>query len=627
MQQLNVYIYLVYFLDFPKFSQCIIYLIINQSINYHFLFRDQIIIDISIIKHHNTLQIFNLIKQRGDFTSKVILAQIYQIIYRQAAVMSIQENRKEVQVSREYNLLTSGKNDKPSYLNGKHANKLNQDQTASQLENSCSENNIQQCGSVSNSIGHQNSATAPYQRNGNTSKQSINGKSAAEEKKINDEKQQKKNDYSEIQQILKSCTTEAKGLQDQDDDEDDVEFEIVSYEDSSEDEEEMSKMNTEDENEKNASGNQSQDEKKPEEAKIVKAAISEQPQQNQQQQQEKQIQQLGLRVNTSSEKEDEHIKNESSEEDIFSEYAKIGSGYAQFNLPKLLQDINTMENHKKEAENQSTQAIQSQQNATQQQKDLSSTIAVTNQTFDKTRNKQAQNKSSTVQQQQNQEQQHKTVQQRIQYCHQQLSQKRVINTRSSGAGSKGNGGLTAGKSSYNNQNNTIGNDYQPKYISSRKRRAVTDPELESLGLLNKRRDTKNNTRYYNEESETTNQDLEDDNDESEEETQRNKKRQQQAPKPKSVTKSSARNSETSHQKPQNTSVQNKKKAEQSQNVADDDYPDVPITLPKDQQMELLKYHKRSKNYHGTAKQFGISHEEARVIVKKLKKEYRSITNY
>ncbi|KAL4438650.1 hypothetical protein ABPG74_015548 [Tetrahymena malaccensis] len=541
--------------------------------------------------------------------------------------MSIQENRKEVQVSREYNLLTSGKNDKPNYLNGKHANKLNQDQPAQQQENSCNENNIQQCGSASNTILGQNSANAPYQRNGNTVKQQLNGRSANEEKKINEEKQQKKNDYSEIQQILKSCTTDAKGLQDQDDDEDDVEFEIVSYEDSSEDEEERSKMNTEDENEKNASGNQSQDEKKPEETKIVQADISEKTQQNQQQQQEKQLQQLGLPINTSSEKEDEHIKNESSEEDIFSEYAKIGSGYAQFNLPKILKDISTMENHKKETEIQNAQALQNQQNIIHQQKDSSSASTVNNQTFDKTRNKQAQNKSSTVLQQQNQEQQHKTVQQRIQYCHQQLSQKRVINTRSSGTGSKGNGGFSAGKSSYNNQNNTIGNDYQPKYISSRKRRPVTDPELESLGLLNKRRDNKNNTRYYNEESETTNQDQEEDYDESEEQAQKNKKKQQQAPKPKSVSKSNARNSDNSHQKPQNTSAQNKKKAEQNQNAADDDYPDVPITLPKDQQMELLKYHKRSKNYHGTAKQFGISHEEARAIVKKLKKEYRSITNF
>lgn len=54
--------------------------------------------------------------------------------------------------------------------------------------------------------------------------------------------------------------------------------------------------------------------------------------------------------------------------------------------------------------------------------------------------------------------------------------------------------------------------------------------------------------------------------------------------------------------------------------------DIDITLSKDMQTELLKYHKKSKNYYGTAKQFGVSHDEARTIIKMHKTEFRMLPN-
>jgi len=52
--------------------------------------------------------------------------------------------------------------------------------------------------------------------------------------------------------------------------------------------------------------------------------------------------------------------------------------------------------------------------------------------------------------------------------------------------------------------------------------------------------------------------------------------------------------------------------------------DIEVTLSSEKQYELLRYHKRSKNYFGTAKLFNITPDEARAIVRIHKIEFKNL---
>lgn len=69
----------------------------------------------------------------------------------------------------------------------------------------------------------------------------------------------------------------------------------------------------------------------------------------------------------------------------------------------------------------------------------------------------------------------------------------------------------------------------------------------------------------------------------------------------------------------------KKKREEDDHLEESE--EAKVTLSLHDQFELLKYHKRSKNYFGTAKQFGITHQQARAVVKIHKEEFKKLPSY